>query len=1439
MKRLCLLWFTLSGIVGSLYANGGFGKRLQQAEHAYQFTENKGQWDPQIRYRADIPAGFFFLMKSGIHYGFYDQQRVNDLKHGRNLDNGSLISQISRTEQTAPFQDRTVRGHGVRVHFVNANPEPQISASLPAGAPQNYFIGSDESRWASDIRSYAEVRYSQIYQGIDLRVFTQNMALKYEFEVAPRSNPMQIALRYEGATDLKLETNGNLTVTSTLQTITEYKPYTFQIINGEQVEVPSRFVLDGNLLKFDFPQGYDPAYELVIDPQLVFSTYSGSVSDHWGNCATFDEAGNTYTGGTIFGRNFPVTVGAFQLQFNALVDVAIQKFSPDGRVLLASTFLGGGNTEIPHSMIINNRNQLVIFGTTGSANFPTTIAAFDRTFNGGVAHEPIGGIQYLAGSDIFVSILSNQGNQLIASTYVGGSGNDGVNMRVIQGITNLSPLVRNYGDELRGEVVVDANDNIYIASCTRSTNFPVRNAIANTLNGATDAVVFRMNPTLSTLDWSTYLGGNDFDAAYSLRVASTGEVIVCGGTTSTSFPITPGALISTYAGATDGFVVRLSAAGALLNSTFLGTAAFNQAYLLDLDGNNNVYVFGTTVGAYPITPGVFNNPSSGQFIHALPPTLNRTLFSTVIGASRGRPDMSPTAFLVNECGNIYLAGWGGFTNNFPPYPGSLPGQATSITGMPITPDAIKTSAFAGDDFYIAVLSTNARSLIYGTYIGGNSLEDGDHVDGGTSRFDKNGVIYHAVCACRSNTFPATPGVWAVVNRAATPSAENPTGGCNNAAFKIDIDELRAAFITTDAAGNLTKELCAPADFRFPNRSVNATRFSWEIRDLATNRVIFTSQVRDAHFVFPTEGRYAIRLTAENDLLCRPATVFDTVRVRPGQLQLAAPQPICRGEAVQLSADTRDPSSTYTWSPAVGLSNANIANPIARPTQTTTYRLRATSPTGCTYDTTVTVIVRNVQADFTAQLADPCDPATLVRITNNSVGGERFEWDFGDGRTFTGRQPAIFRYERPGTYRIILTVTEANCVSRDTATVRISSALTVSLSEPPTLCSGQSVQLTASGGTRYTWTPATGLSNPNIANPIASPQQTTRYNLRVEADGGCIRDTFIVVTVVPQPIARFTSTVEGQCEPNPLVRLTNTGINNGEIYSWDFGDGRTFEGFQPPAQRYAANGRYLVRLTVRNGQCIARDSAFVDVNGFNPALFRAGITLSPDVAICSNDAVQLNATGGTRYQWSPATGLSNPNIANPTARPAQTTRYQVRIFDAGGCFIDTALTVEVFQAITIDFEAVTSSECGSPGTLQLVNRTANATNFVWSLGNGQTFTGRTPGTVTYPRSGVYSITLTASNRACTATRTIEVPVENILPPNVITPNNDGRNDVFVINNIRDNWKLQIFNRWNRLVFSSDNYRNDWGGEGSSGTYFYLLTSPEGRTCRGWVQVITEQ
>lgn len=188
-----------------------------------------------------------------------------------------------------------------------------------------------------------------------------------------------------------------------------------------------------------------------------------------------------------------------------MIDVGISKYNPTGTLQLYTTFLGGSFAEVPHSLVVNNLNQLVAMGTTSSTNFPTTVGAFDRTYNGGSganSFEAISGIPYNNGSDIFVSTLSTNGNALLASTYLGGSGNDGLN---IFG----TAFVHNYGDELRGEVNVDALNNVYVASTTRSTNFPLQTATQTNLLGLQDAVFIKLSQGLNNLLWSTYWGGAD------------------------------------------------------------------------------------------------------------------------------------------------------------------------------------------------------------------------------------------------------------------------------------------------------------------------------------------------------------------------------------------------------------------------------------------------------------------------------------------------------------------------------------------------------------------------------------------------------------------------------------------------------------------------------------------------------------------------------------------------------------------------------------------------------------------------------------------------------------------------------------------------------------------------------------------------------------------
>jgi hypothetical protein len=356
-------------------------------------------------------------------------------------------------------------------------------------------------------------------------------------------------------------------------------------------------------------------------------------------------------------------------------------------------------------------------------------------------------------------------------------------------------------------------------STTVSDDFPLINPVSSTLQGNQDAIIAKFDSQLSSLLWSTYFGGSGFDAASGIRIGESGSVYICGGTTSTDLPASAGTIKPVLSDAEDGYLAKF-VNDALASLTYVGTTARDIVYLLDLDMEENVYVMGLTFGTYPTTPGVYLNANGKQFIHAMSNDFTQTLFSTVIGSGRNGPDISPTAFMVSECGFIYLSGWGGTVNRERGIGGS------NTIGLPTTQDALRRTTHShtlndgttiGDDFYLMILDQNASSLLYATFFG--SPVASNHVDGGTSRFDKKGTIYHAACSCRdSNRFPTTPGAWSVINHGDVPGNSDPNDGCNNVAFKFDLDGLKADF---DITGNGTPgmaEGCAPFRANFANVS---------------------------------------------------------------------------------------------------------------------------------------------------------------------------------------------------------------------------------------------------------------------------------------------------------------------------------------------------------------------------------------------------------------------------------------------------------------------------------------------------------------------------------------------------------------------------------------------------------------------------------------------
>ncbi|MEM6345118.1 MAG: hypothetical protein AAF927_14600, partial [Bacteroidota bacterium] len=256
----------------------------------WAFIPNQGQWHPKIQFQIGQSEERVILGQNEI---WYDWREAEDHGHKEKL--------------AAPR-----KGHRLRLRFLNAK------MSVPQGdqlkqTRYHYFRGNDPNQWATDVPAYGACWYRNLYKGIDLKVSTRSSHLKMDWYVSAGADPAQIRMSWEGQDQISLSEERLLLETS-LGTLTELAPFAYQVLDGKEQVVKCQFILKGKEVSFAFPEGYNPQLPLVIDPELVFSTYSGSTGDNWGLCATYDEQANAYLAGNmwVFATGYPVTPGAFQ-----------------------------------------------------------------------------------------------------------------------------------------------------------------------------------------------------------------------------------------------------------------------------------------------------------------------------------------------------------------------------------------------------------------------------------------------------------------------------------------------------------------------------------------------------------------------------------------------------------------------------------------------------------------------------------------------------------------------------------------------------------------------------------------------------------------------------------------------------------------------------------------------------------------------------------------------------------------------------------------------------------------------------------------------------------------------------------------------------------------------------------------------------------------------
>lgn len=1074
-------YFKLSVVGSCLIVNSLFAG----TDPALQFGENRSQWPAQVRYMADLNGGRLWLENDRFTFSYYSIDDVNRVHE--QSENSKSTTELNNLQQSV------IRAHAYSVQFDGALSSVQLSATGQYAGYWNYLVGNDMSKWASYVHHYNTVDYTGLYTGIDMKVYSQGTSLKYDYIVAANADPSVIRMRYSGADNLQL-VNGNLVIHTSVNTITEEKPFAYQEINGEKRAVRCRFTLKNGVVGFEFLQDYNHYQPLIIDPIVVASTYSGSTAMTYGHCATYDDSGNIYTGGRCFGQGYPASVGAFQTIFGGNVDIAISKLDPNGSNLLWATYIGGSNDEYSHSLISNTAGELYIYGSTASSNYPTTAGCYDNTFNSS-------GFGY----DIIVTRLNSTGTGLMGSTYVGGSGNDGNNA-----------LWNHYGDTYRGEIVLDAAGNAYINSFTQSNDFPVTaSAYDQTWNGLQDACIFKMDPLMTNLIFSTFLGGSNDDAGFGIRLDSNGDLVVCGGTASNDFPVTVGVYQNTYQGGQyDGWVARLVLnANILLVSSYFGTSALDEAYFIDLDPSNNIYIYGQADGVAPVTAGVFSVPGSTMFISKFDPVFSSIIYSTVIGDGTTFSSLSPSAFMVDVCENVYISGFG------------------AQNGYPVSANALYSTSAVGT-CYLAVLKKNAVSLLFGTFYGGW------HVDGGTSRFDPQGIVYQGVCQGGPG-FPTT--AWAWNNGAAAPSWDIVV-------FKIDFQTQGVNAVASAAPSDSG---CAPFSVTFANTSTGLN-YLWDYGDGSP-----TDTTTAPTHVFTTPGTYDVVLIAYDSTACLTSdTTHITITVlAPPIVNLGLDTVLCGTPNVQL--DAGNPGLTYLWSTnavtqqitasTAGLYWVTVDNGLC--TTTDSVNVTIVSSPGLSTDTTV------------------CqgNPVTLDALNVGST----YNWS-------NGLHTQQITVTNPGTYWV--QVINGSCTLSDSIDVFVNPLPVVNLGNDTVLCPGSLLLLDAGNpGSTYLW--SSGAVTQTFTPPLNNNLPAV-HSVTVTDANGCQGRDSMEISYMRQLTLGNDATLCDQ----PSLTLDATTPN--ATYNWSTGE-------TTPTIQVQNSGLYWVETTL--GTCTQRDT--MNVTGY--------------------------------------------------------------------------------------------------------------------------------------------------------------------------------------------------------------------------------------------------
>lgn len=506
----------------------------------------------------------------------------------------------------------------VTLEFVGASARARIAGSDELPGKANYLVGCDPAFWKTDVPTYSSVRIDELYAGVDLVWYGKGRSLEYDVVLAAGVDPGTVAFRLEGAPVPDIAPDGALVAGD----VRLERPVAYQEVAGARRAVACSYVTrdDGRVgfLLGDF----DRSLPLVVDPEIAFSfPFADSTRDITLSGVAIDREGAVY----VVGSSRPAGTGTR--------DAMVAKLNAAGTALEYSTTIGGSGEEQAFDIAVDVAGNAYVTGETTSNNFPATAEAFQTSFASTNASDP----------DAFVLKLAPAGNSLSYATYLGGAKFD-------------------HGKD----IVIDGVGNAYVTGTTTSTNFPTTEPEQAGNGGLADAFMTIVNPTGTARVRSTYLGGSEGENGEGIAIDPDGNVYVVGATFSPNFPVTAGAVQTTFGdGLIDAFWAKYSPAGQRVASTYLGGSGVDLARAVAVDAGGKSYLTGETdITGFPAIGSATARGGGGNrdvFIVGLNPDGTALEFELFHGGSQYE---TGNGIVIDSSGLVYVAGET-YSNDFP------------------------------------------------------------------------------------------------------------------------------------------------------------------------------------------------------------------------------------------------------------------------------------------------------------------------------------------------------------------------------------------------------------------------------------------------------------------------------------------------------------------------------------------------------------------------------------------------------------------------------------------------------------------------------------------------------------------------------------------------------------------------------------------------------